>query len=135
MLQPGIVVLAVRTFIAGISVSADETAQGTGTAGFGLQSLVGAVVAIFAGDAVGGVFAVYTVGGADAAGILGMEVSWHTFIAGGGVAALLAVGYAVQAGVVCCVDIMSILTGEAGGAITAGVAFRDRLATQGASRG
>jgi hypothetical protein len=92
MLQFRIIVLIIRTLIAGISISAAETAQRTRTAGMRLQSLVGAEVPVLADDAIGGIFAGEAVGRAEVAASFVIEVTWQALIASCIVAAPFAVG-------------------------------------------
>lgn len=72
--------MIVGAFITRIAILAGEAACGALFACFGLQSLVGAIVAILARDTVRTIFAVDAIGGAEAAGGFVEEETRHALI-------------------------------------------------------
>ena len=92
MLQFCIVVLVLRAFITSICASAGKAGSRTETASMWLQGLVDTKVSIFAGDAVGAIFAGETVRGTEGAAGLVIEVAGHALFAEGIVVTLFAVG-------------------------------------------
>lgn len=89
--------MVVGALITGVAILAGETPCGALFACFGLQSLVGAVVAILACDTVGPIFTVDTIRGTEAAGGFVEEETRHALITLRGIMAFFAIEFAFRA--------------------------------------